>query len=663
MRGNVVPHAESYVQKCETVHVLDTHECEMVHVVGADPSESMSFECEYTYSDACLPSVAIPVGTQPDLSVPNSSISTQVNLDNVSSIGNQEIVPGLSPYVCRENNIPLCSNDVRLKPRHLIGGLPSQLNIHVWDYYLSYESDQCVRDYLYKGVRYGFDIVDGDVAIPTYHCTNYFSVCSGPAHDYVSDLILQEIAQGKYIRADFTPHCVHALGAVDKSDGSYRPITDCKRPLGESINNFMYTTCEEFSYSSVDLVADSMTEGCYMATTDISSAYRSVTVNPDHWLFQGVSWKFSDYDEYLLDTRLCFGLKCAPFVFTQLSNFVVSTMCRLGYNCVINYLDDFIVFGQTYEECQEAQSILITLLGQMGFHVSWKKCSSPSQVTQYLGILFDSINMRLVLPQQKIDKLYSELDFFQNRSRATKRQLQKLCGILSYCAKVIKGARTFSRRVIDLLKGLPDGNPRIRLTKDFHKDLSWWRQCASRFNGEAYVIVRNTGDGPIFHTDSSMSGYGIVHDYDWVGGFYNVSTCPLFTCDTCVDYHWLNITVPPDAHINYLELIPVYIGILLYSAMYPNTHILCYSDNTQVVSMINRGTSANPHAMTLLRHIFWICVEANIHLTARHIPGKSNVTADYISRVTDNIAMANFPAHLCCSGSGEAVRSGSFNSY
>ena len=217
-------------------------------------------------------------------------------------------------------------------------------------------------------------------------------------------------------------------------------------------------------------------------------------------------------------------------------------------------------------------------------------------------------------------------------------------------SKVIKGARTFSRRIIDLLKGLPDGNPRIRLSISFHEDMLWWRQCAEQFNGQAYVILSNAGYGPVFYTDSSMTGFGIVHDSDWIGGFYNVSACPLFTCNTCVDYHWLNITVPSDAHINFLELIPVYIGILLYSAMYPNSHILCFSDNTQVVSMINKGTSANSHAMTLLRHIFWITVEANVHLTARHIPGRDNVYADYVSRITDDISLVDFPVHLCCSG-------------
>ena len=118
---------------------------------------------------------------------------------------------------------------------------------------------------------------------------------------------------------------------------------------------------------------------------------------------------------------------------------------------------------------------------------------------------------------------------------------KKLCGILSYCAKIIKGAHTFSHRVIDLLKGLLDGNPRIRLSTIFHEDLLWWRQFAEYFNGQTYVtvIVSNTGDGPTFYTDSSMSGFGVIHDHDWILGFYNAIDTHLFSCSTCVDYHWI----------------------------------------------------------------------------------------------------------------------------
>ena len=70
---------------------------------------------------------------------------------------------------------------------------------------------------------------------------------------------------------DSAPTCVHALGAVCKSDGSLHPITDCKRPIDSSINSFMETTCSKFTYLRLDEVGDYMFPGCFFASVDIKS--------------------------------------------------------------------------------------------------------------------------------------------------------------------------------------------------------------------------------------------------------------------------------------------------------------------------------------------------------------------------------------------------------
>ena len=147
------------------------------------------------------------------------------------------------------------------------------MNWDGWKHYLSFKSVDSLRDYLSTGIEHGFAIVDRDVDIQPYRCSNYSLILRGDAFDFVNDLILGEIAAGKYLRADITPHCVHALGAVVKSDGTYRPIIDCKRPIGRSINNFMDETFQQFNYRTVDQVAGNMTTGCYMASVDISAAY------------------------------------------------------------------------------------------------------------------------------------------------------------------------------------------------------------------------------------------------------------------------------------------------------------------------------------------------------------------------------------------------------
>lgn len=102
-----------------------------------------------------------------------------------------------------------------------------------------------------------------------------------PAHQFVDNLIKTELANGKYIIADGKPHCVHALGAVPKKEShKYRPITDCKRPIGSSINHHMSSIFKEFCYTTVDKVIDLIKPGFFMASRDIASAYRSTCSGP-----------------------------------------------------------------------------------------------------------------------------------------------------------------------------------------------------------------------------------------------------------------------------------------------------------------------------------------------------------------------------------------------
>ena len=548
------------------------------------------------------------------------------------------------------NIIPMMCDDILRTHNHLVGGRYSQMNYDCWDYYLGYESDSDIRNYLDHGILFGFPIVDTDSHIEKYRCSNYTSVMSGQAFEYVNDLILKEIDSGKYLRAISPPHCVHALGAVPKSDGSYRPITDCKRPLGQSINNYMKDTFHEFSYCTVDQVASHIKPGCYMASVDIASAYRSVPIHPDHWTYQAVAWPIDGMLSDLLDTHISFGLRCAPYIFTTISNFVSATMDRLGYCHVINYIDDFLVYGESFEQCQEAQTILIHLLGQLGFHVSWKKCTSPATSIRYLGIIFDSISMEMSVPQDKLDKLHSEIKFFDNKSRATKRQIQRLCGILSHCAKVIKGGRTFSRRVIDLLKGLPEGNPRIRLSQDFKDDLTWWKEFAKLFNGKEKFLLPTPPVNTHVYTDSCLKGYGLVVSDDWQAGYFDSDVMPHGYEDLVHSHgHWKNVLVPDMGNINFLELVPVREALYRFAEQWSDQHVMLFSDNTQVVSMINKGFSQNKYSMRLLREMFWIMATHNIYLTSRHIPGHLNTLPDLLSRVYDDNCLSSLNNFgLCC---------------
>ena len=161
------------------------------------------------------------------------------------------------------------------------------------------ESD---RDYLWKGLNRGFDIVDSDCP-SSYFCENYDSILEESIREEKSQLLQREIEEGKVSIVDSPPRCVHSLGAVRKANGSLRPITDCSRPEGGSINNFMSSTFHSFAYNSVQDAVDMLSPNDHMAVVDISSAYRAVNVSSEHAKFQGLCWDFGQGPVFLQDNR------------------------------------------------------------------------------------------------------------------------------------------------------------------------------------------------------------------------------------------------------------------------------------------------------------------------------------------------------------------------
>ena len=160
----------------------------------------------------------------------------------------------------------------------------------------------------------------------------------------------------------------------------------------------------------------------------------------------------------------------------------------------------------------------------------------PAQSVDYLGIQIDTVAMQLSLPPDKLTNLNNVVLEFSVKTRATKKELQVLAGHLSHAATVVSGGRTFSRRVINVIKRLPDSHVKVPLPSWFFDDIKWWCAFLKLFNGKAAIVSQTPS--VYIATDSSMSGFGAIngdHDYlvgSWNCKFRNHSLAPITS--TCV---------------------------------------------------------------------------------------------------------------------------------
>ncbi|XP_069133228.1 uncharacterized protein [Argopecten irradians] len=190
----------------------------------------------------------------------------------------------------------------------------------------------------------------------------------------------------------------------------------------------------------------------------------------------------------------------------------------------------------------------------------------PTTVLTFLGLELDSEAMEIRLPQDKLEKLRTELLAMSRRKKATLQQLQSLIGLLNFACSVVIPGRTFLRRIIDLTIGLSKPQHYRRLTLEARADIAAWLLFIVNFNGRALFLPTNfvTSESLEMYTDASNIGMG--------GYLRNSWFCHEFSPD------WL--TYP----ITVREFLPIVVAIELWHNQLENRRIQFYSDNMAVVS-------------------------------------------------------------------------------
>ena len=154
---------------------------------------------------------------------------------------------------------------------------------------------------------------------------------------------------------------------------------------------------------------------------------------------------------------------------------------REGVPRVVNYLDDFcLVSTDRMMGCRD-QEVVIAILRQIGFFVSFGKLVSTSTTACFLGIIIDTIKLEMRLPEDKFIRLATILDEVKGRRKFTRKELERIGGLLAHCSKVVKGCRTFCRCIYDAINSVKEPHFKVRLSSGFRDDIKWWCGFAALF--------------------------------------------------------------------------------------------------------------------------------------------------------------------------------------
>ena len=212
-----------------------------------------------------------------------------------------------------------------------------------------------------------------------------------------------------------------------KKDGRLRLCVDY-RALNE------VTIPDKYVLPRIDDIISSI-RGNVFSSLDLKEGFWQVPVHPDTRPLTAMATPWGLY-EYC---RMPFGLKNAPPTFQRLMNEVLR-----GLDKVRVYLDDIVVYTDTYEEHIMVLDSVFQRLHKYGLIINEQKTSLFTQTLHYLGLEFSPYGykpLEVILP--KLDKIPPP---------KTKRDIQKFMGTINYYRNHVPALAEHAAPLYELLK-------------------------------------------------------------------------------------------------------------------------------------------------------------------------------------------------------------------
>lgn len=403
---------------------------------------------------------------------------------------------------------------------------------------------------------------------------------------------------------------------VPKPDGTNRFILNLKQ-----LNKFI--TAPHFKMEDYRTAASLIKQGDFLAKIDLRDAYLVLPVDKQDRKYLRFQHKGridaktpNNYNSTSLYefNALPFGLSSAPHIFTKVMKIVVAYLRERGYKSVV-YLDDLLCIGSNYNSCLKNVKNTRSLLECLGFIINDEKSIlTPSQSCHFLGYVFNSTDMTMKLPTEKRNYIEKSVNHLIKVDKCTIRELAHLIGVLIAACPAAEYGWVYTKllerqKYLALFKNNDNYDAKIFLHSDAKLDLSWW---ASNIQKTSRSIRPVNFDLEIF-TDASRTGWGGVCNGNRVNGAWKAEETKF--------------------HINYLELLAIFLALKSFLKNQSGLNILLRVDNKTAISYINRmGSIQFPHLNNLARVIWQWCENSSIWLFASYIKSSDNKEADKESR-------------------------------
>lgn len=416
---------------------------------------------------------------------------------------------------------------------------------------------------------------------------------------------LQQLASGGIIRPSHSPWSSNVV-LVRKKDGSLRMCVDYRQLNQRTIK-------DSYALPRIEEILDCLGGSKYFTVLDMKSGYHQVEVKEAHKERTAFTvgplgfWEFN---------RLPFGLSNSPATFQRLME---DCLGDLHLRICLIYLDDLIVFADTYEEHLRRLEKVFVRLRECNLKLSPKKCNFFKTRVKYVGHIVSERGV-----EADPDKIQKIIDW---PKPTTPEEVRKFLGFAGYYRKFVQGFATIARPLTNLL---PPTHDKIKTRgKNTKKPKTIWKWGSDE--EEAFAKLKTALSTPPvlgfpeyslpfeLHTDASQQGLGAVL-YQEQGGQRRV-----------IAYASRGLTKAEQHYpAHKLEFLALKWAVTEKYKDYLYQHrFTVYTDNNPLTYVLSKAKlDSTGHR--------WIAALSAYDFDIKYRPGKTNMDADALSRYPGN---------------------------
>ncbi|CAN2387827.1 Reverse transcriptase (RNA-dependent DNA polymerase), partial [Pristimantis euphronides] len=274
---------------------------------------------------------------------------------------------------------------------------------------------------------------------------------------------------------------------VRKKDGSLRFCVDYRKLNASTVR-------DAYPLPRIEESLSALGRAKYFSTLDLASGYWQVPLAEKDKAKTAFILPMGLYEF----NRMPFGLSNAPGTFQRLMEHCLGD---LNFESVLIYLDDVVVFGETFEDHLQRLRQVLQRLRDHGLKIKPKKCQLFRRRIEYLGHVITPEGV-----QPAVSKIEAIQEWPQPR---TLREVRAFLGLAGYYRRFIP---KFAHRVgplNELMRGTAGGPKNRPIQWGSRQEEAFKDVKAALTNAPTLAYARF--DTPfLLHTDGSLYGLGAV---------------------------------------------------------------------------------------------------------------------------------------------------------